>query len=110
MQIRNGKEKALCKHGKPMKAEELMNILISDFHMDLNDPRFTLGRRWKDLAGEKYAEHTAPTDIKDDVLFVKADHPVWVQMLQLQQRQILQRVNKAYPSLRLKRIRVLRSK
>lgn len=103
------RERANCKPGQTMDAEEMVKLLLDDFHMDLNDPRLTLGSKWKDLVGEKCASHTIPSDIRGDVLFVKADHPVWVQLLQFQQHQIISRVNEAYPSLRLKRMHVLRS-
>ena len=92
-----------------MNAEDMVKMLLEDFHMDLNDPRLTLGSKWKDIVGAQCAAHTAPSDIRNEVLFVKADHPVWVQLLQLQQNQIISRVNEAYPSLRLKRIHVLRN-
>ncbi len=95
-----------CKPGQTMDAKDMVTILLGDFHIDVDDPRLSLKRKWKDFVGEKCASHTSPTDIRNDVLYVCADHPVWVQLLSMQQHQIVSRLYASYPSLSIKRLQV----
>lgn len=90
-----------------MQMEEVMDLVLQDFRIPLDDPRLQLGARWKDIVGEKAASHTKPYDVEGDTLVVKADHPVWIQLLSLQRSQVVKRVCQAFPSLGIAHLKVI---
>lgn len=93
--------------GHKVEAKDLMKLMLGDLHVEPDDPRLTIGSNWSVIVGEKAAQHSKPWEIRGDVLMVKADHPVWVQLLSMQQKSIVERVNTAYPGLNLKRLHVI---
>ena len=50
------------------------------------------------------AFHSKIWELEKGILYVEADHPGWVQILQTKQRDILLEVQKRYPELEVKRI------
>lgn len=54
---------------------------------------YGLWKVWDKLAGEAVAKHCQPERIKDGVLFLKVDSPVWMQQLQFMKTLILEKVN-----------------
>lgn len=59
---------------------------------------------WKALVGDRLAAHSWIADIDRGVLIVEAEHPGWIQLLQLKQREILAAIAAAYPDFALKSI------
>lgn len=49
---------------------------------------------WEGVAGQRLAAHSRPVDIRNGVVFIEADHPGWIQMLQMQQDDLLERLRK----------------
>ncbi len=60
---------------------------------------------WKELAGNPLERYSAPFRIREDTLFVMAEHPAAAQEMQFQERRILKKINREF-SLSLSRIRV----
>lgn len=56
---------------------------------------------WKQLVGERMADHSKPLSVVRHTLVVAADHSGWIQLLQMQQERILERIAKAYPELKI---------
>lgn len=50
---------------------------------------------WDEVVGPQTAAHAQPLRLRDSVLEVRVDHPVWMQQLQLLKPRILQRLNQA---------------
>ena len=61
-------------------------------------------RDWKEIAGERLAAHSRVGDIVNGILVVEAEHPGWVQLLQLRQDEILEATRQRYPELGLRGI------
>jgi hypothetical protein len=59
---------------------------------------------WKALVGERLAAHSWIADIDRGVLIVEAEHPGWIQLLQLKQREILASIAHSHPDFGLKSI------
>ncbi len=59
---------------------------------------------WQNIVGERLASHSWVADADKGVLLVEAEHPGWIQLLQLKQNDILQRTARAYPELQLKAV------
>lgn len=59
---------------------------------------------WRQVAGERFAAHSRIVEIERNFLVVEADHPGWIQLLQLRQSQLLSSVQHRFPELELKGI------
>jgi hypothetical protein len=59
---------------------------------------------WKGIAGERLAAHSRVADIDKNNLIVEAEHPGWIQLLQLRQSEILAAVRQRFPELDLRGI------
>lgn len=57
---------------------------------------------WRHLAGSHLADHSRPVDLKNGILIVGAEHPGWIQLLQMKQESILARVQSEYPDLQVR--------
>jgi hypothetical protein len=59
---------------------------------------------WRSSAGDQLAAHTRPVDVKNGIVIVEAEHPGWVQLLQLRQESLLEAIKKAFPELGIRGI------
>lgn len=65
---------------------------------------------WNNLVGDRLGAHSKVVELDRNVLIVEAEHPGWIQLLQMKQADILRKVQAKYPdfhitgvSFRLKR-------
>lgn len=54
---------------------------------------------WGKAAGPNLAAHSHPVDVRNGIVFVEAEHPGWIQLLQMNQRRILEMIRSAFPEL-----------
>ena len=59
---------------------------------------------WASFVGPRLAAHSRVADVDKGLLVVEADHPGWIQLLQLRQSNILENVTQRYPELKLRGI------
>jgi hypothetical protein len=59
---------------------------------------------WPALVGERLAAHSRVADVDKGFLVVEAEHPGWIQLLQLRQSAILEAVARRFPELGLRGI------
>jgi hypothetical protein len=59
---------------------------------------------WPHIVGPRLAAHSRVSDVEKGILVVEAEHPGWIQLLQLKQSTILEEVSKRYPELALRGI------
>jgi hypothetical protein len=59
---------------------------------------------WLSIVGERLAAHSRVADVDKGLLVVEAEHPGWIQLLQLQQSRILAEVSRRYPELEFRGI------
>jgi predicted nucleic acid-binding Zn ribbon protein len=63
-------------------------------------------REWDRIVGEKLAAHSTVRDLENGFLVVDIDHPGWLQLLQMKEREIVNRIRKFYPELELKGLKL----
>ena len=85
-----------------------VSSLLSSF---FNEDKLRRGERysdffnsWSSLVGSRLAAHSRIADVEKGILVVEAEHPGWIQLLQLRQSDILDEAAKRYPELGLKGI------
>lgn len=62
-------------------------------------------RSWADIAGAPLSDHSRVYELQHGQLCVEVDHPGWLQVLLLRKNQILHRVGRAYPQLKIHGLR-----
>jgi len=56
---------------------------------------------WKQIVGQRLADHSRPKSVLRRTLLIAADHAGWIQLLQMDQARILERISKHYPELEI---------
>jgi len=59
---------------------------------------------WKSIVGPREASHSRVAEIEKGILVIEAEHPGWIQLLQLRQSAILAAVQARFPELGLRGI------
>lgn len=59
---------------------------------------------WKYLVGEQLAAHSRVADVQNGILYIEADHPGWIQLLQMRQAAILKGIATRFPEFGLRAI------
>jgi hypothetical protein len=59
---------------------------------------------WPSLVGPRLAAHSRVADVDKGLLVVEAEHPGWIQLLQMRQSNILEDAARRYPELGLRGI------
>ncbi len=84
-----------------MKHAERVGNLIkqiygnTDFGLQLS--RHQAWLIWDQLVGEQIAARARPLRLRNSILEVQVDHPVWMQQLQMLKPQILKKINERIP-------------
>ena len=65
--------------------------ILEKIHSDLNPNE-----------GNNLISHTRPVDLKNDVLFVEADHPGWIELLNMHKKFIMRGLEYYVPDLKIK--------
>jgi len=59
---------------------------------------------WNSSVGERLAAHSRPVDVRNGIVLVEAEHPGWIQLLQLKQEGLLAQLKRAFPELGIRGI------
>jgi hypothetical protein len=87
-------------------AADLINRFISDYMGEKDGKIVSLFSSWNELLDPDLRYHAEAVDIKNNALVVEIDHPGWMQIFRLKQKQILKRVQKKYPELNINTIQM----
>lgn len=61
---------------------------------------------WEDIVGIETASHVFPIDIRNRSLLLESDHPGWSQKIRMRQEGILRAINRKYPELEIKSLKI----
>lgn len=75
------------------KAGELLDGLLHGWGLDERLRQYRALLLWDEVVGPQIAARTKPEKIRDGVLEVSVDQPVWMQQLQLLKPQLLTKLN-----------------
>ena len=87
-------------------ARELVAKLFRSVDSSAGRQYVALHQNWQSLVGIDLAAHSEPVDIRRDALVVELDHPGWMQMLQMQERRLVQRLRRDFPELAIKTLQM----
>lgn len=57
----------------------------------------SLFKSWYQIAGEQLAAHSRIAELERNILVIEADHPGWIMILQSREKELLERVRRAFP-------------
>ena len=89
------------------RAGNLLKEVLARAGFDPDAPEARIYRVWDDILGHDLAGHARLRDIDRGRLLVEVDHPAWMQLVQMRQRQILRRVGRRFPALGISRMHLL---
>ena len=81
------------------KASEILSRFFDDNVFEAATQFAAFRSTWKQIVGERLADHSKPKSIMHHCLIVSTEHSGWIQLLQLNQEKILARISKNYPEL-----------
>ncbi|MDX9800117.1 MAG: DUF721 domain-containing protein [Spirochaetia bacterium] len=67
----------------------------------------TIFTAWEKIAGADIASHSRIKDYKKNILTIEADHPGWIQLINLKKNQIIQKINENFPDKEIDEIMVV---
>lgn len=90
-----------------MSTRQAVDILKELFSsMKISRREETVFDAWPDIVGEEAAEHLKIQDIKGKTLLLTADHPGWVQIIQLRKNEILEKIKGRFPDKYIDNIKI----
>ncbi len=89
------------------EAAEILKKYLETINLNLNTTYSKVFKNWMDIAGEDIASHSAVKEIEHNTLIIEADHPGWIQIIQLKKAEILRKVKKKYPGVNIKSIKII---
>ena len=87
---------------KPIK-ELLSNYFKGRDFKDINNT-INLNKSWKQIVGKTISKNTEIIDVKNGKISIKTTNPIWRNELTFQKEDLLQRLKKEAPELKIKEI------
>jgi hypothetical protein len=81
------------------KVSDLLGSILSPAMAAQADEWSSFHDFWNKAAGENLAAHSRPADVRNGIVFIEAEHPGWIQLLQMDQDRILDAIVKKFPAL-----------
>ena len=89
------------------KASDILGAYMDSLQLNLQKGNSSVFNSWANIAGEDMISHSSIKDLRNGYLIVEADHPGWIQLLQMRKKKILKNVQKNYPELDIADIRFI---
>ena len=83
------------------------NILSSFFEENLSAKAGKVSeffKSWRGIAGERLSSHSRIAEVENGIVIVEADHPSWIQLLQMRQEEMLGAIERGWPELAIRGI------
>ena len=88
------------------KASDLIDIMMNNIISNSEQRKaVSLFSTWSNIVGINEGSHSKIIEIEKNTVFVKVDHPGWLQKLELNKKNILKKLKIEYPELNIKNIR-----
>jgi hypothetical protein len=88
------------------RLDDILNQFLDRIGRSDGAPYVGMFRSWRQIVGERIADHAEPVDIRGTALVVEADHPGWVQMVMMERGRILSQINARIPQLTITSLHV----
>jgi predicted nucleic acid-binding Zn ribbon protein len=90
------------------KASELVQAMMDNLiQNEQQREALSLFSAWTKIAGINEGSHSKIEEIENGVVFVKVDHPGWLQKLEMKRKNILKNLKSSYPELKIRDVRFI---
>jgi predicted nucleic acid-binding Zn ribbon protein len=70
------------------KAGDILGDYMRGLHLNMENGYSSVFNSWGNIAGEDMISHSSVKDLNNGILLVEADHPGWIQLLQIRKKKI----------------------
>lgn len=81
------------KKSKPTAIGKILDEMKRSTELGDQLEKARIWERWNDLAGPHLAAHGQPRGIRENVLYVEAESPVWMHRFALRKWDVIKRIN-----------------
>jgi hypothetical protein len=83
------------------RAGELLAAFLDQQTLGAAREYSALFSSWRSIAGDSLAAHSWIRELEHSILLVEADHPGWIQMLQIKEKDLLDALRRRFPDQRI---------
>jgi hypothetical protein len=83
------------------RAGELLAAFLDQQTLGTAREYSALFSSWRSIAGDTLAAHSWIRELERSVVLVEADHPGWIQMLQIKEKDLLDALRRRFPDQRI---------
>jgi hypothetical protein len=87
------------------KGSDIVSDILGGVQNDALRNASSLFRSWRDLVGQDVAALSRIVDVDNGCVIVAADHPGWLQLIQMKRSAMLKKIRISYPELNVKDMR-----
>mgnify|MGYP000867943796 FL=1 len=88
------------------KAGDILKAFLSFYNLEKGHKYVSLFSGWRQIAGDDLASHTRVADIRRRAMIVEVDHPGWMQLLQMKQEEIVEKIGAKFPDLGIRSLQM----
>ncbi|AEJ18176.1 DUF721 domain-containing protein [Gracilinema caldarium] len=81
------------------KAGDILSAFFDERLSKKGQTYSALFKSWQQIAGDQISAHSRIVELERNILFVEADHPGWIMILQSKEQDLLNRVRRSFPDL-----------
>jgi len=81
------------------KAGDILSAFFDERLSKEGQTYSALFKSWHQIAGDQLSAHSRIVELDRNILFVEADHPGWIMILQSREQELLERVRRSFPEL-----------
>ncbi len=81
------------------KADEILSTFFRMYNLEDGAEYVSFFESWQEIVGLDLASHSRVADVQNGAAIIEMDHPGWMQMFQMKERQILREIQKRFPDL-----------
>lgn len=73
--------------------KDTLQKVLKDYKLSGDVDAYRVFSLWDEIVGQKMADHAAPVRIKDRILFVEVDDPLWLSQIKYMKGDILGKID-----------------
>ena len=92
---------------KEKKAGDILYRYLEKTYSNIGKKYSEMFRSWENIAGKDLKDHTRIREFLKGTVIIEADHPAYMQLLQIRKNKILIKLRKLYKELNIKNLRII---
>jgi predicted nucleic acid-binding Zn ribbon protein len=72
--------------------KKVMAQVLKEYNLADDVETCRIFSKWKEIVGERIAEHTNPVRVRERILYVEVDDPIWLAQMKYMKEEILLKI------------------